>query len=230
MLLPSVGFDVVPSDCLAAHLKRRLPAATKLTLAFDSKGGLSRGTAITGTEMVARAGMVRRAGVLVQVPAGWKTRQIDFGAGPVSCVTLSWGDLATAYRSTGVPNIETYMALPGLMQLGLKSTRIIGPPLATPTGQKLLRGLVDRIPEGPNEKALAEGYALLWGEMVDTAGKRVVSRMRTPHSYSLTALAALTVVRRVLDGDIHPGYQTPAKAYGPELVMEIPGVTRQDVA
>jgi short subunit dehydrogenase-like uncharacterized protein len=27
MLLPGVGFDVVPSDCLAAHLKHRLPDA-----------------------------------------------------------------------------------------------------------------------------------------------------------------------------------------------------------
>lgn len=229
MLLPSVGFDVVPSDCLAAHLKRRLPAATRLTLAFNSQGGWSRGTAITGTDMIDRTGMVRAVGVLVKVPAGWKTQQVDFGAGPVSCILMSWGDLATAYRSTGVPNIETYHAFPAAMQLGLKSLNALGPLLARPLGQKLLAAAVAQMPEGPDEKALAEGYAQLWGEMTDTAGKRVVSRMRTPHAYKLTALAALLIVRRVLDGDVHRGYQTPAKAYGPELVMEIPGVTREDV-
>ena len=112
MLLPSVGFDVVPSDCLAAHLKRRLPSATSLTLAFQSFGGASRGTMISTLDAADRPGMVRRAGVLEPVPAAWKTRMIDCGQGPVSCTTLPWGDLATAYRSTGIPNIETYIALP----------------------------------------------------------------------------------------------------------------------
>jgi short subunit dehydrogenase-like uncharacterized protein len=43
MLMPSVGYDVVPSDCLAAHLKRRLPTATRLALGFQPTGGFSRG-------------------------------------------------------------------------------------------------------------------------------------------------------------------------------------------
>src|SRR3954469_4287968 len=44
-LLPGVGFDLVPPDCRAAHLKRRLPTAPRLALAFRSSGRLSRGTA-----------------------------------------------------------------------------------------------------------------------------------------------------------------------------------------
>src|SRR6266550_6648973 len=38
VLLPGAGFDVVPSDCLAALLKQRLPSATKLELAFAPIG------------------------------------------------------------------------------------------------------------------------------------------------------------------------------------------------
>lgn len=34
MVMPGTGFDVVPSDCLALHLKNRLPSATHLQLAF----------------------------------------------------------------------------------------------------------------------------------------------------------------------------------------------------
>ena len=45
--IPGVGFDVVPSDCLAAMLKRELPDATHLRLAFRSKGKMSPGTAKT---------------------------------------------------------------------------------------------------------------------------------------------------------------------------------------
>jgi len=229
MLLPSVGYDVVPSDCLAAHLKRRLPAATHLTLAFSSAGGSSRGTAITGTEMVNRAGLVRRNGVITPVPAGWKSRAVDFGRGPVSCVTIPWGDLATAYRSTGIPNIETYVAVPPVAQWVLKSARVLGKPLSTPPGQRLLRALVGLLPEGPTDAQRAAGYSLLWAEVTDESGNRAVSRMRTPHAYTLTAEASLLIVRRVLAGDIHPGYQTPASAYGADLVMELAGVTREDL-
>ena len=81
MLLPGVGFDVVPSDCLAAHLKRRLPSATKLALGFQAVSRLSRGTAMTMVENLPPGGMIRRGGVLTRVPAGWQTRAIDFGAG-----------------------------------------------------------------------------------------------------------------------------------------------------
>ncbi|MFO0949410.1 MAG: saccharopine dehydrogenase NADP-binding domain-containing protein [Planctomycetota bacterium] len=59
MLMPGVGFDIVPSDCLAAHLKRRLPTATHLSLGFQGLGRLSRGTATTMAENMHRGGAVR---------------------------------------------------------------------------------------------------------------------------------------------------------------------------
>src|SRR5579884_2759288 len=83
MLLPGVGFDVVPSDCLAAHLKRRLPSATHLALGFQMDQSLSHGTATTIVENLHRGGVIRQGGVLTNVPAAWRTRTIDFGRGPV---------------------------------------------------------------------------------------------------------------------------------------------------
>jgi short subunit dehydrogenase-like uncharacterized protein len=228
MLLPSAGFDVVPSDCLAVHVARRLPSATHLALAFSSAGGWSRGTMISSVEAAAHPGIVRKAGKLTRVPAAYRSREIDFGHGPVSCVTIPWGDLATAYTSTGIPNIETYIALPGALQRVLRGADTVAPLATSDLGQRLLKGLVGLLPAGPDEKARAQGYAHLWAEASDEAGRRVVSRMRTPHSYTLTALTGLDLVRRVLAGEVHPGYQTPAKAYGPELVMNIAGVTRWD--
>lgn len=228
MLLPSVGFDVVPSDCLAAHLKRRLPTATHLTLAFQSCGGMSRGSLISTIDTIDRPGMIRRDGALIPVPAAWRTRQVDFGAGPVTVVTLPWGDLATAYRSTGIPNIETHMALPAGQRLAMKSARILGPLLGSRPGKALLMRLAAALPAGPSEAARAEGYSLLWGEATDAAGRHAVSRMRTPHSYMLTAQAAVAAAARVLAGDVRPGYHTPASAYGPDFALSLDGVTRWD--
>jgi short subunit dehydrogenase-like uncharacterized protein len=229
MLLPSVGYDVVPSDCLALHTARRLPTATHLAIAFTQQGGFSRGTMKSTMDTAGRAGMVRRDGKLTPVPAGFKSRAFDFGKGPVECTTIPWGDVATAYYSTGIPNIETYMALPPTQKAVLKSADALKPLTASPLGQRVLMGLVGLLPEGPSEAARAKGWALLLAEVTDAAGNRAVSRMRTPHAYTLTALTALEVVRRVLAGDVHPGFQTPAKAYGPDLVMEVGGVTREDL-
>ncbi|MBW2162747.1 MAG: saccharopine dehydrogenase NADP-binding domain-containing protein, partial [Deltaproteobacteria bacterium] len=90
MLLPGTGFDVVPSDCLAAHLKSRCPEATHLELAFRGRGGgVSHGTAKTMAENIHRGGTIRRDGELVRVPTAWKTRMIDFGDGrPTHCMSI----------------------------------------------------------------------------------------------------------------------------------------------
>jgi short subunit dehydrogenase-like uncharacterized protein len=229
MLLPSAGFDVVPSDCLALHVARRLPSATHLALAFTAEGGWSRGTLTSIVDAVGRPGVVRKDGKLTSVSAGYKSRDVDFGKGPVRCVTIPWGDVATAYHSTGIPNIETYIALAPTLQPLLKSADLLSPFASSDLGQRLLKGAVGLMPKGPSPAARARGYALLWAEASDEAGNRAVSRMRTPHGYTLTAVAALEIVRRVLAGNVHPGYQTPAKAYGPDLVMEIGGVTRTDL-
>jgi short subunit dehydrogenase-like uncharacterized protein len=229
MLLPSAGYDVVPTDCLAVHTARRLPTATHLALAFTSAGGWSRGTMISTIDIAGGLGMIRKDGVLTPVPAAYRSRDVDFGHGTVHCVTIPWGDVATAYHSTGIPNIETYMALSAVLEPVFRGVDALGPLMSSSAGQRILKGLVGLLPEGPSPEARAKGYALLWAEVRDDAGNCAVSRMRTPHAYTLTALTSLEIVRRVLAGDVHPGYQTPAKAYGPDLIMEIGGVKREDL-
>jgi short subunit dehydrogenase-like uncharacterized protein len=229
MLLPSVGYDVVPSDCLALYVSRRLPTSTHLALAFTQVGGFSRGTMLSAVDAAARPGMVRKNGRLTPVPSAYKSREIDLGEGLVQCVTIPWGDVATAYYSTGIPNIETYAALGRAVEVVLKSANLLRPFAGSALGQRFLKNLVGMMPEGPSETQRAKGYALLWAEASDEAGNRAVSRMRTPHGYTLTAVTALEIVRRVLAGDAHPGFQTPAKAYGADLIMEIGGVTRTDL-
>ena len=53
MLLPGVGFDVVPSDCLAVHLKQRMPDAIDLKISIGGLNALSHGTAKSMVEGVA---------------------------------------------------------------------------------------------------------------------------------------------------------------------------------
>lgn len=229
MLLPCVGFDVVPSDCLAAHLKRRLPSATHLSLAIQGMGRVSRGTATTMVENINRGGLVRRDGKLTGVPAAWKTRQIDFGRGQVMTTTIPWGDVATAFYSTGIPNIEVYAAIPGGVRRMMKWTRPFGRLLGSSFVQRFLKKRIRAQPPGPSEQERARGKSFVWGEVKDDAGQRAVSRLRGPEGYTLTALTALAIVERVLGGQFSIGFQTPSKAYGADLILEIEGVTREDV-
>jgi len=228
MLLPGVGFDVVPSDCLAAHLKRRLPSATRLALGFAALGRVSRGTATTMVENVHKGGLVRQEGNLRQVPAAWKTRVIDFGTGPVRAMTIPWGDVSTAYHSTGIPNIEVYVAAPAGVRLAARASRYLGWLLGSGFVQGLLKRRICAGAPGPTEEERARGKSFLWGEAVDDAGQRVVSRLNGPEGYTLTVRAALAVVERVLGGEAPPGFQTPSRAYGPDFDLGLEGVTRAD--
>jgi short subunit dehydrogenase-like uncharacterized protein len=229
VLLPGSGFDVVPSDCLAAHLKRRLPSATHLVLAFRSSGRLSRGTATTMAENFHRGGAVRRDGRITPVPAGWKTREVDFGRGPRRVMTIPWGDVSTAYHSTGIPNIEVYAGASGLQYAMAKASRFLGPLLAAGPVQAALKRYIRSRGAGPTAEERARGRTWLYGEVWDGAGNRAAARQEGPEGYAFTVLTSLAAVERVLEGGVAPGFQTPAKAFGPDFVLEIPGVKREDL-
>jgi short subunit dehydrogenase-like uncharacterized protein len=228
VLMPGVGFDVVPSDCLAAHLKHRLPSATRLALGFQGASHISRGTALTVLDSLPHGGVVRENGVLRRVPAAWKTRVIDFGNGPATAITIPWGDVATAFYSTGIPNIEVYMAAPWGTRLAARLSRGFGWLVGSNLVQNVLRRRIAASPSGPSEAERRRSQCYLWGEATDDAGRIAVARLRTADAYDLTVHTALAVVGRLLNGTISPGFQTPALAFGADFILEIEGVVRVD--
>ncbi len=229
MLLPGVGFDVVPSDCLAAHLKRRLPAATSLQLAFYGGAGLSRGTATTMAENAGGPGAVRRGGRIIPVPPAWRTRVIDFGDRQRLTVTIPWGDVSTAFYSTGIPDIEVYTAMSAGTLRSLRLSRYLGPLLRTKWMRGRLVAAIKRRPPGPDAQARARSSAHLWGEVRDAAGTCVVSRLEAPDGYTLTAKTAVLAARAVTDGGAVPGFQTPSRAFGVDFILRVPGCTWMDL-
>jgi len=223
ILLPGVGFDVVPSDCLAASLADALPGATELTLAFHSIGSPSRGTARTVLEGIPRGGAVRRGGVITQVPLGWKTAEIPFHDKTRLAVAVPWGDVSTAYYSTGIPNIVCYMVQP---RRTIRAMKMIGP-LRKLVGlavvQRIAAGRIDARVVGPDAAMRAAGRSELWGRVRDARGHEVDGTLTTPEGYRLTALASVASVARVLAGGIAPGAHTPATAFGADFISSIEG-------
>ena len=228
MLMPGVGFDVVPSDCLALHMKKRLPDATRLRLAMAGLSNMSRGTAKTSIEAIAKGTMVRRGGRLTEV-AGAPRARIDFGKGPVDALGISWGDVATAWYTTGIPNIEVFFeSTPQLSRmLGLPGAvrRLLG----TASAQYLLKRMVDLMPAGPDAQFRQTARAVLVGEASNEAGQTVRSRLEVIEPYALTAETALLIAGKAVNGDARPGYQTPAGAYGADLILEVADCRRDDL-
>lgn len=228
-LMPGVGYDVVPTDSLAAHLQARLPEATHLSLALSASGSLSGGTLKTLINGFGSGSAIREDGRLRYVPAASKTRVVDFGSGTETVMTIPWGDLSTAYRTTGIPNIAVYVAVPDAVRHALLFARPFEGLFAADPVQRLLKELVDRFVDGPSEADRAGNETVIWGEAwSEESGDTVQSILRTPDTYELTVETALACAERVAAGEAPAGFATPAGAFGPDLVLDVPGVSRDD--
>lgn len=230
LLLPGVGFDVVPTDCLALHLKERLPTATRLRLAFGSSGGgLSHGTATTGAENLGAGGAVRRAGRIVKVPSAYKTLDVDFGDGPRRAVTIPWGDVSTAFHTTHIPDVEVYTTIPPSIILALKASNWLGPVLRMSAVKRLIQARIDAAPAGPTPEQRENARAFVWGDVHDGEGRRAEARLVCPEGYTLTARTAVEAALRVHEGMGRIGFGTPAGVFGADFILGFEGVTRVDV-
>lgn len=227
MLLPGAGFDVVPSDCLAQHVKSLLPDASGLTIAIanidkaKSKTMISRGTAksmlngLTQKTLIREQGQLKKSKLIV--------RDFNFDGVLRTCALISWGDVATAWWSTGIPHIETYMAMPLKAIRAGKYLSFIYPLLKIPFVKNYLKRRIDKQPEGPTIEERNNSTGLVFAEVVNPAGKIANALLQTCNGYELTGISAALILKKILTGNIHVGYQTPSSAYGKDLILEIPG-------
>ncbi|MDE3144559.1 MAG: saccharopine dehydrogenase NADP-binding domain-containing protein [Bacteroidota bacterium] len=227
-IMPGVGFDVVPTDCMALFLKNKLPDAINLKLAFASiGGGYSHGTAITMAEGLGEGGAVREDGKIISKPLGHKGRWIDFGVKKLFVMTIPWGDVSTAFHTTAIPNIETYTGTsPKTFKL-LKYQRLYNWLLKTNLVRNYVKRKINAKPAGPNDEMRLKSKSLVWGEVENLNGQIVQARFTGPEGYTLTAHSSLIITKKVLNNDFKIGYQTPANAYGEDLVLEIPHTHRE---
>ena len=230
MLMPAVGFDVVPSDCLAAHVAARLPSATQLSIGVRGMELVTRGSARTFMEHAGRGILVRRNGVTATVPPGSLRHDFDYGDGLRPSVNVTWGDVVTAHYTTGIPNIDVYFESTPLFRNSELVNRYAGQMLATAPGQVWLKLHADLLPEGPTDAQRASVNMVIVAEAHDANGNSVCSRLRTPQAYTFTGPTAIAVVQRVLRGDVELGFQTPARVYGADFVLSLPDVRREDIA
>lgn len=229
LLLPGVGFDVVPTDCLAARLAEQMPDATHLELAIHGLGSTSPGTTKTMIEGLPEGGRERVDGEIRPMPMARLQRRIPFPGGEETVFSIPWGDVSTAYHSTGIPNIVTYMVMPPLQAMALKAARPLHFIFRKNSFQSVARSAVGLLVRGPDAEMRRTGHCEIWGEVRNAKGRSITGHLRTPEGYSFTVDAALRAVQHAIHDDIPPGAYTPSKAFGANFVTECDGVQLHDL-
>lgn len=207
VICPGVGFDVVPTDCLSSLLKNELPSAVELSLAFQAVASkLSPGTAKTAVEGAAKGGRVRKNGKLLSVPQAYAYRDIDFGKGLKSAVSIAWGDVSTAYYTTGIPNIMVFlpMSTRGIKQL--KKRRKYMRILRSSFMQNFLKRRIEKNIKGQPDKERKKSKMIIWGEVVNDEGENVTGRFETGNGYDVTAVGAVEAVDYLSNNDAAGGF------------------------
>ncbi len=228
-LIPGVGFDIVPTDCLAASLHETFKAkhlgdADRLELAFHGSGAMSPGTAKTIVEILAAGSKIRSGGEITNVPVGWRQKSIPFADETLWCMDLPWGDVSTAYYSTGIPNIVVYTAVPRGSAL---TAALVGPVmkiLNIGAVQKFAKRRIEKTFFGPDEQTRNESYLTLWARIENADGEGVEATLDTPEGYRFTTYSAFEATKRVLAETVATGVLTPSIAFGANFVTQLEGV------
>lgn len=223
ILCPGVGFDVIPTDCTALKLKEELPDAIRLSLGFDSDSGISPGTFKTMIQGLGSGSMQRKDGVLEPIALGSQRRNIDFGRGSRPAMGIPWGDVSTAFYTTDIPTISTWIPM---SKSKIQSARLMGTlgPLVTSDWVKAkLQTQVEKRVKGPTSEFRANTPAYIWGEAINEKGVIKIARIQTANVYDLTIYGSLEIVQRLLKQKIEGGYYTPAGLFGSKLVENLTG-------
>lgn len=206
MLLPGVGWDVVPTDCLAMHVASRVLQPQSLKIALQVPGAMSRGSAMSVGEIIGAGVMARIDGQLVATPDA-QPQHLDFGNGPALCAPLSFGDLVSAWHSSAIPNIQMFVHI---------------------TGEAFPEGDLSLLPDGPTQDQRDAHPARAVAEVTGVDGQVARSVIETVNGYSYTPLAAVEAARRVLAGERRPGFETPARLFGVGFAQSIAGTQITD--
>ncbi len=230
VLCSGMGFDVVPTDCVALKLKELLPDATHLSLGFETDSMASPGTLKTALESLGSGTLRRREGRIVKTPRAEMQREIDFGRGSAPAMAISWGDVSSAYYTTGIANIDTWIPVPGKRTAMLKVLNLARPLLATGFMQSALKKLVARFVTGPSAAQRKKSRTWVWGETTNAAGEKKMVRIEVANVYDMTVDAALMVVTHLLDGSYDGGSYTPAMLLGSGAVEELAGAGKFEIS
>lgn len=220
-LINGVGFDVVPTDAAAALAAEALGErpVERVRIAFAVRGGPSLGTlrSILGT---LPDGLSYTEGQWVPEAVGqhlWEA-PLPQPFGRRTCISVPWGDLVTAPRTTGARRVQTFFAVPAA---AVPAVRLATAALGSTLLRDLLRRGLDLLPEGPTAPQRARARSAVVAEALAQDGQVQLCWVRAGDAYAFTAAAAALCARLAARADFDRiGALTPAQAFGARALLD----------
>ncbi len=215
VILPSVGFDIIPTDCLAKRLSEQMPGAINLKLGFlNINGKISRGTLLTTLEFLGGTGRIRRNGQMIESPIGQYTVKVKKGNFSFTGISIPWGDVFTSFISTGIPNVEVYMGLPKIVFIFKNILLLFTKLLRIPFIKNVVGNYINKNVTGPNKKERDSTITFVWGRVENGKGEMKEEVYQVMEGYNMTAVGGAESAIRVLNNEVKPGAYTPSLAFG----------------
>ena len=222
LLVSGVGFDVVPTDALAAVLAEALGGARSVRVAYSRlDAGPTSGIGLTMLQGLLDGGLAFVDGVRTCEPLGHDRWSAPFPEplGAVRCASVPWGDVASLPETTGARTVRAYLPStfppPAPASLALRTLRWA---LSSGSFARLsdcaARHMARRLP-------LGTGAAASLSAVVEVTGERGTETgwMTAPPGIAAEA-AALCASLAAVSAFGSPGAQTPSQAFGARRLLE----------
>lgn len=233
-LIAGAGFGVTAGDCIAAHVARRYPRATRLRIGIDVHNGRrSAGAAVSTLDVLGDGGAWIESGRLVRGPLAHDRFRATLGERPQTFIAAPLAEAVAAFQTTGIADVVAGVPVPRLVA---PVVRWLSPILRALVRRPAIRRLVARRGQAPAADTAAENSTAaepapirsrVWARAADDQGGAAsVLEMGEGYAFAAEAivLAAQAVGQRPLAGAF-----TPASAFGPDFVLQILGVKRRDL-
>jgi short subunit dehydrogenase-like uncharacterized protein len=226
LLLPGIGFDVIPTDCMAKFLSEKLDNAVSLEIGIYFDHGISKGTQYTNVERLKLGGAIRKDGEIVKTKLLGRSKVLtfyDIDGRKFENLTyqIPWGDISTSYTTTSIPNIEVYLNYPKKIVRLAKISHYFKWLFKFGFIENIMKKMMVRIMKPVEMDKVDEGHLNLRATARNNNGEELSISLNTINSYKFTAISSIFMIKKVLDGDFRSGYYTPAGLYGSNLITEI---------
>ncbi|MDB4970630.1 MAG: Saccharopine dehydrogenase [Myxococcales bacterium] len=222
-LVNAVGFDVVPTDAaavLASEAAGGKPEILRIAVKFG--GRPTQGTTRSALESADRGGLAYLAGRYQPEPVATDRWEAPFPEplGARAAVSIPWGDLATAPRSTGARTVRLYMVVSSSVARAMPILGLATKALAWGPAKRLAEHLVSTLPEGPSDAERARARCAILAEA--TSGQKTARAwVTTGDGYDFTAQSAVECAVRASAPDFDKkGALTPTQAFGARPLLD----------
>jgi short subunit dehydrogenase-like uncharacterized protein len=225
LAVPGVAFDVVPTEGLAVLVKQRLPDATRVRVVTRlDRVAVTRGTMTSMMEVVASGVMVRENGELRPASVPRVLETVEFREGSFKLLPATAGELVAIHHSTGVPNIQIYMAGTDAQTRPIVQQLKLAPMLGIKPVRRILQRPVRATGKDPSDADLHENPMYVRADGWNASGRQVTLYLETPQAYAVSVPFALACAERALQDDAPSGALTPSQLIGTDAMLAVPGV------